>query len=146
MNPGMVTILANSDKDWKALTTTEGSSFIRTLSEWEAAITNRRIHGTPLSRLDADGLARFQEQLRFTEVTVNGIPVKRCCISWYYGELTEKYHFTPAEVLDVAALFGIGPERFARTADKFGDLCDGDVCCRPRIAYNCPDGNPACNC
>lgn len=128
------------------LTSAEESPFIRSLSEWDAAVTIRHVHSKPLSRLDADALNRFREQLRFVEVAINGTTMKRCCISWYYGELLEKYQFTNTEVLQVAALFGIGIERFARTANKFGDFCNGNVCCRPRTAYNCPDGNPDCGC
>lgn len=142
----MSSTLANTHDEWKSIVIAERCDFVRSMAEWDAAVANGVIHKTSLAKLKPDGLEKFRQELKFLQVMVNGLSVKSCCISWYYGDLVDKHGFTDAEVHQVAALFGIGPERFLATSNKFGDICDGDVCCRPRPNFNCPDGKPDCTC
>ena len=138
--------LANSDAEWNTITGAKDSPFIRSLPDWDVAVADGRIKSSPLSKLGPEAMKRFRNRLRFVEISLNGIPKKRCCIGWFYGDLKKTRGYTLEDLLQVAALFGVGPKRFARTSDKFGDICDGDVCCRTRISYNCPDGKPDCGC
>jgi hypothetical protein len=138
--------VANTDEEWKKLSTAESSPFVRSLGDWEEFVNSAKLRTHALGGLDPAIMDNFRKDLKFVEVRVNGEIVKQCCISWHYGELIQKGQFSHEQVLEVAAVFGVGADRFARTADKFGDICDGDLCCRPRLAFNCPDGNPDCGC
>jgi hypothetical protein len=138
--------LANSRSEWLMISRAETSPFIRSLADWDAFIASKRVDVHVLSALDSVSLKNFRDQLKFIELSVNGKPVKRCCISWYYGDLIQRHKFNQDQIIEVAALFGIGPDHFHAQADKFGDLCDDEVCCRARVAYNCPDGAGDCTC
>ena len=136
---------AMTGPEWVAIATASQSPFIRTLSEWTKFGSSRRFQNTSLAKLTPDDLESFARQLRFVELKVDQTIVKCCCLTWYYGDLIEKHRFSIEQVSKVAELFGIGSDLFARSQDKFGDICDGDVCCRPRPGYSCPSGSD-CSC
>jgi hypothetical protein len=138
--------LANTDDEWRTMFSAPRSPFVRTLSDWDQFVRTAQFKNSPLSKLNQRALKNFRKHLQFVEIALNGKPLKRCCIGWYYGDLMKKHNFSGEDVLTIAAHFGIGPQRFARTADKFGDICDEEVCCRPRPNFNCPDGKPDCSC
>jgi hypothetical protein len=143
---GRVTVLGNSDEEWKAIKCAAETQFIRALDEWDDFVSSGEIKDSVLGELDRIELMVFRNYLQFGEVTRNGRPFQRGISTWYYGDLAEKHGFREEQLVKVAGLFGIGPERFLATRDKFGDICNGDVCCRSRPNFNCPDGKPDCSC
>jgi len=146
LGTGNVTILANTDEEWDSLLGAVETPFIRTLDEWDEFVSSERVKNGVLASLDHADLMIFRNHLQFDEATRNGKPYRRGCSGWYHGDLVEQHKFTDSQLEEVAALFGVGGERFRAQRDKFGDICSGNVCCRTRLNFNCPDGKPGCGC
>lgn len=138
--------LAEADHEWAAVASAKGTPFVRSMDDWDAFVSSPSFRESPLGALSAADLTAFRSALHFDQASRNGVVFRRCCSGWYYGDLVSKYAFSRSKLEQVAAMFGQGPGRFAKTADKFGDICNGEVCCRPRDNFNCPDGNPDCGC
>jgi hypothetical protein len=142
---GQVATPANTDAEWNAIARAYDTPFIRHIEEWDEFVNGELLQESPFGRLSPSDLAVFRSHLLFDESRRNGQPYRRCCSGWYYGDLIKDHKFTKTELADVAALFGVGPQRLSHIEDKFGDICDDEVCCRPRTAYACPDAND-CTC
>jgi hypothetical protein len=139
--------LANDEDQWNALKSARQTPFVRCLADWDELVSSGGLQGTPLARLSRADLMVFRSHLQFDETSRNGTAYSRGCAGWYHGELVDQFNLSDAELEAVAAIFGISAERYrAAVRDKFGDICNGNVCCRPRLHFNCPDGKPNCTC
>ena len=146
LGKGKITALANTDSEWNALCGAAESSFIRSMDDWDEFVSSDSVKDSVLSTLTHADLMIFRNHLQFHEATRNGVAYRRGCAGWYVGDLITDHKFTEEQLHQVAALFGVGPERMTAVRDKFGDICDGEVCCRPRLNFFCPDGKPDCTC
>jgi hypothetical protein len=143
---GKITALANTDSEWNVLCGAAEASFIRSINDWDEFVSSGRVKDSVLSTLSNADLMMFRSHLQFHEATRNGVAYRRGCAGWYVGDLMKDHKFTDEQLQQVAALFGIGPTRMKAVQHKFGDICDGEVCCRPRQNFFCPDGKPDCTC
>ncbi|WP_332879761.1 hypothetical protein [Massilia sp. S19_KUP03_FR1] len=95
-----------------------------------------------LDLLEPEDLTLFKSTVQFRREEVydgDDKPVTtRLGVATFSVEvLVKKYKFTPDQIQEVAALFGIGPERFWARYHYFGDTYP-EPHCESRPYYNCP--------
>jgi hypothetical protein len=130
--------LAENRRQWVSLASSRNTPFIRSLSEFDAHATDGRFSQSALGGLPSAALDKFRASLRFVEVSLNGAPRRRYLLSFGYRQLVKKYRFSDTQLLEVAALFGIGPKLFGATPHRFGDFDkNGNIICRPRLYFFC---------
>ena len=129
--------LADTDEEWLALSKAPDSPFIRSLEDWDAAVKGAAA-ASPLAALPSQTLERFRDQLRFVEIRINGEPYRKFLLGFYFGDLVEEHGYSEDQLLEVAAMFGIGPQRFRSLRDYFGDFGpDERIICRRRPYFYC---------
>jgi hypothetical protein len=129
---------ANNEREWVSLAAAPRSPFIRSLEEFDAHAKKERFDASVLGGLPTVDLRRFRANLRFVEVSLNSVPQRRYLLSFYYRDLVKKHRLSESQLLEVAALFGIGPKLFGATPHRFGDFDKaGNIICRPRLYFFC---------
>lgn len=129
---------AMCDKSWNELVSAVDSPFIRTNEQFESS----NFSDTELSILSPEDLLLFRSTVQFRREDVfnseGKLIVSKKGVSTFSVEiLVKKYKFTPDQIENVAAIFGIGPERFWTRYHYFGDTYPQPHC-EPRDYYNCP--------
>lgn len=129
---------ATCENSWNELVSAKESSFIRTREQFETF----NFLNSELSILSPEDLLVFQSTFQFRREDVfddeGKLVVSKKGISTFSVEiLVKKYNFTPDQVEKVAAIFGIGPERFWSRYHYFGDTYPQPHCVS-RPYYNCP--------
>lgn len=129
---------ATCDQDWNEMVSATTAPFIRTKEEFESS----SFSSTELSVLSDEDLILFKSSVKFRREDIfnddGELVVSKKGVSTFSVEiLVKKYKFTPDQIENVAALFGIGPERFWARYHYFGDTYPQPHCV-PRKHYNCP--------
>ena len=128
---------ANCDETWNELISAKDSQFIRTQEELDLFDFS-----SILSELSAEDLKEFKSTINFRREDVfneaGKLIVTRQGVSTFSIEiLVKKYKFDPDKIEKVAAVFGIGPDRFWKRYHYFGDTYPTPHCVS-RLYYNCP--------
>lgn len=128
---------ANCDNSWNEIITAKASKFIRTQKDLD-----KFDFSSILTELSPADLNEFKSTFKFRREDVfdetGKLIVTKQGVSTFSVEiLVKKYKFDPDKIEKVAAVFGIGPERFWRRYHYFGDLYPTPHCV-PRPYYNCP--------
>lgn len=128
---------ANCAASWNELVSADKSSFIRTKEELE-----NYDFSNLFSTISNDDLTEFKKTVEFRREEVfneseEKVAIKQGVSTFSVEVFIKKYNFTPDEIEKVAAIFGIGPNKFWSKYHYFGDL-HPYACCRPRAYYTCP--------
>jgi hypothetical protein len=129
---------ASCDESWNNLLSAKTSTFVRTKENFESF----NFLDSELSRLSIEDLEEFKSTVRFRREDIfdeegNAITTKQGISTFSVEILVKKYSFTPDQIEKVAAIFGIGPERFWARYHYFGDTYPQPHCVS-RPYYNCP--------